>query len=431
MKKKITARVIQGLKPEAKPYQYHDTENPNFLVRIQPSGSASYYFMYRLPPKEGQDIGDRRKLLIGRVDDVSLSDARIKADDYRAMVRRGEYPGATESPKDATDIMTLERFIREVWSPSYQTKRKAHDQQLARLLSGFRPLLGLSLADLTTDHFEQHMVERSKTPLTRAKKKGKTKATILPSAATLNRCNATMRPVLEMARKRGLIPTNPLADVEKAREDKNRAIRAMTKEEEKAIEGVFTKRREDRVAEVAEINARRAAEGRKPIPAVPRFLDYLQPMFVISVESGIRRGEAFSLTWSDVDLKARKLTVRGEVAKSSQSRVVPLTTRAHAILSDWQAQGEGTGLVWPSRIGGDRLKNIDGAWRQLCKDAGITGLRWHDLRHTFGSRAALAGVPMVVLKALMGHSVITTTMRYAHSTEADARAAIALLEGGK
>jgi len=83
--------------------------------------------------------------------------------------------------------------------------------------------------------------------------------------------------------------------------------------------------------------------------------------------------------------------------------------------------------VWPSRIGGTRLKNVDGAWRQLCKDAGITGLRWHDLRHTFGSRAALAGMQMVVLKDAMGHSAISTTMRYSHVTEADVRAGFALL----
>lgn len=428
MEAKITARVLAALKPQGKPYQIHDTACVGFILRVQPTGAGSFYFMYRAP------TGERRKILIGKVSDWTLTEAREKAEEYRNAVARGGDPGAVaevEAQAAAVDVMTLERFIREVWSPTYQATRKAHDMQLTRLLSGFRPLLDLPIASLTREHFEKHRIERSKKPLARTNKKGKTKAKILPSAATLNRCNATMRPVLELARKRGLIDTNPLADVAKAKEDKNRAIRAMTKEEEKAIEAVFTKRREERVAEVAEINERRAGEGRKPIPAVPRFLDYLEPMLIVSVETGIRRGEAFTLEWADVDLEAGKLTVRGEVAKSSQSRVVPLTNRAAAVLSDWQAQGGADGLVFPSRIGGGPLKNIDGGWRQLCKDAGIVGLRWHDLRHTFGSRAALAGVPMVVLKALMGHSVITTTMRYAHTTEADARAAISLLEVGR
>lgn len=432
MQCKITVAIIDSLKAQGDPYEVRDTGINGLILRVQPTGRKTFYFEYR------NADGKRNRVKLGVYPALTFPKAQTKAKIEAGRVARGEDPAAIkreskakELPAVEADVMTLERFILEVWSPTYKITRKAHDQQLTRLLSGFKPLLDLPIASLTREHFERHRTERSKTPLARANKKGKTKAKILPSAATLNRCNATMRPVLEMARKRGLLAVNPLADVAKAKEDKNRAIRAMTKEEEKAIEAVFTKRREERVAEVAEINERRTAEGRRPVPAVPSFLDYLQPMFVLSVETGIRRGEAFSLTWEDVDLEARKLTVRGEVAKSSQSRVVPLTKRAHAILSDWQAQGEGAGLVWPSRIGGGVLKNIDGGWRELCKDAGITGLRWHDLRHTFGSRAALAGVPMVVLKALMGHSVITTTMRYAHSTEADAVAAIALLEGKK
>ena len=423
MEARITARVMAALKQQSKPYQIHDTACVGFIVRVQPTGAASYYFMYRAP------TGERRKILIGKAADWTLTQARDKSEEYRNAVARGGDPGAAvvEDTAAAAEVMTLERFIMEVWSPNYRMTHKAHDPQLQRILSGFRPLLDLPLASLTREHFEKHRIARSKKPLARAKGKGKTKAKLIPSAATLNRCNATLRPVLEMARKRGLIATNPLADVAKSKEDKNRAIRAMTDAEEKAIMAVFTKRREERRGEVAEINERRANEGRNPLPAPPKFLDYLQPMFVLSAETGIRRGEAFSLTWADVDLKAGKLTIRGEVAKSSQSRVVPLTPRAHAILSDWQAQGEDDGLVFPSRIGGGPLKNIDGGWRGLCKDAEIAGLRWHDLRHTFGSRAALAGVPMVVLKALMGHSAITTTMRYAHTTEADAFAAIALL----
>lgn len=426
MKLLITDAAVKALEPQDKPYEVRDEKAPGFLLRVQPSGVMTFYVEYRKPATDKQ--GWRRdRVKLGGYPVLNVPKARKKAEAMLAEIKLGADPAATR--RDAIqaddDVMTLERFIHEVWSPTYRVTRKAHDPQLKRLLSGFKPLLDIPLANLTREHFEKHRQDRMKVSIT---KKGEGK---IPSATTLNRCNATMRPVLEMARKRGLIATNPLADVAKAKEDKNMAIRAMTAEEEKAIEGVFTTRREARLAEVAEINARRATEGRRPIPAVPVFLDYLQPMFRLSVETGIRRGEAFSLEWSDIDLQGAKLTVRGEVAKSSQSRTIPLTTRAVAVMTDWKAQGTGEGLVFPSRIGGDRLKNIDGGWRELCKDAKVTGLRWHDLRHTFGSRAALAGVPMVVLKALMGHSVITTTMRYAHSTEADARAAIMLLENPK
>jgi len=428
MQCKMTVALINSLTAQEKPFEVRDTGINGLILRVQPTGRKTYYFEYR------NADGKRNRVKLGVHPALTLPRAQTKAKVEAGRVAEGEDPAAKRRegrvrPIDTDeDVMTLERFILEVWSPTYKITRKAHDPQLNRLLSGFRPLLDLPLASLTRDHFERHMIERSKKPLARTKKQGKTKAKILPSSATLNRCNATMRPVLEMARKQGLIAINPLADVAKAREDKNRAIRAMTMEEEKSFEQVFTKRREERLAEVAEINERRATEGRKSIPAVPRFLDSMEPMFVLSVETGIRRGEAFSLEWADVDLQARKLTVRGEVAKSSQSRVVPLTKRAQAILSDWREQSEGDGLVFPSRIGGGRLKNIDGAWRELCREANITKLRWHDLRHTFGTRAALAGVSMVVLKALMGHSAITTTERYTHTSDDAARQAIALME---
>jgi len=94
------------------------------------------------------------------------------------------------------------------------------------------PLLDLPIGSLTREHFEKHMANRAQKSIT---KEGKGK---LPGAATLNRCNATMRPVLEMARKRGLLAVNPLADVAKSKEDKNRAIRAMTDAEEKAFDSL-------------------------------------------------------------------------------------------------------------------------------------------------------------------------------------------------
>jgi integrase len=121
-----------------------------------------------------------------------------------------------------------------------------------------------------------------------------------------------------------------------------------------------------------------------------------------------------------VDFVARTINVRGENAKSSQSRPVPLSPRAESTLQAWRKQVRGQGRVFP-RATPDALK---GQWARLLADAKITGLRWHDLRHTFGSRTALAGASIEVLKKLMGHSSITTTSRYLHSDMEDARRAI-------
>jgi integrase len=62
-----------------------------------------------------------------------------------------------------------------------------------------------------------------------------------------------------------------------------------------------------------------------------------------------------------------------------------------------------------------------------CREAGITDFRFHDLRHTFGTRLADAGVDVVKIKELMGHASIVTTMRYIHATDQGKRGAIVVL----
>lgn len=59
--------------------------------------------------------------------------------------------------------------------------------------------------------------------------------------------------------------------------------------------------------------------------------------------------------------------------------------------------------------------------------AGLTGITWHTLRHTFASRLTRSGVDLVPVKELLGHSTINTTMRYAHSNHETKARAVAQL----
>jgi integrase len=75
------------------------------------------------------------------------------------------------------------------------------------------------------------------------------------------------------------------------------------------------------------------------------------------------------------------------------------------------------------------LNNIDRGHHKAVRDAGIEpDFRLYDFRHTFGSRSAMAGVDLATLKELMGHSSITTTMRYVHPTPEHKRRAMEKLE---
>jgi site-specific recombinase XerD len=63
-----------------------------------------------------------------------------------------------------------------------------------------------------------------------------------------------------------------------------------------------------------------------------------------------------------------------------------------------------------------------------CKKAGIEGVKWHTLRHTFASRLLSRGVDIVTVQQLLGHSTVTVTMRYTHTNLDSKRAAVAKLE---
>jgi integrase len=66
---------------------------------------------------------------------------------------------------------------------------------------------------------------------------------------------------------------------------------------------------------------------------------------------------------------------------------------------------------------GTRYTDIKKSFSAACREAGITNFTFHDLRHTFGTRLADAGVDVVKIKELMGHASIVTTMRYIHATD--------------
>lgn len=341
--------------------------------------------------------------------------ARKLAEAKLAEVALGGDPQAEKKAARAAEkALTLRGFIDGPYRSWAETNLKSYRQTMTRLLSGFEALLDRELSDLCTFDFEKNRQARLKsTP----KSKGKRNP---PKPATINRDQAHLRAALTKAVTWGYMDNNPLVGITKAREDRNAKIRALTQEEEAVILAEFEARRDDLITRIAE----QAYDGKRDLPKPPHFLTFLEPMFLLSLDTGIRRGEAFGLRWPDIDLKERTLTVRGEGAKSSQSRVIPLSARAMAVLKEWRKQEGKTGPVFPGATK-DALK---GQWTRLLRDTEVTGLRWHDLRHTFGSRCAVAGVPVSVIQRLMGHSSITTTSRYLHATGEDARRGIELLE---
>ena len=148
---------------------------------------------------------------------------------------------------------------------------------------------------------------------------------------------------------------------------------------------------------------------------------FLSPLVVLALNTGMRRGEILTLEWSRVDLNQR--TIRIINAKSAAGdRDIPMNATVHSLLSEL-ARGATSPLVFPSnRKQGESLFDLKKGFKKAVQLAGIQHIRFHDTRHTFATRLVRAGVDIVSVQHLLGHSKITMTARYAHSL-ADAKMA--------
>ena len=101
---------------------------------------------------------------------------------------------------------------------------------------------------------------------------------------------------------------------------------------------------------------------------------------------------------------------------------VPLSAPARELLAGIHAQTSGR-VLFPGRGGNDVQTDLKRFWATVCKQAGIHGVRLHDLRHSYASYLASSGLSLPVIGALLGHSSPITTQRYAHLLDDPLRAA--------
>jgi integrase len=120
------------------------------------------------------------------------------------------------------------------------------------------------------------------------------------------------------------------------------------------------------------------------------------------------------MKWEHLDLGAGTWSKPPTSTKQDRYHSVPLSAPARALLAEIEKQ-TGTGkFVFPSDSRTGHVVNIGRAWRRLLKAAGVTGLRIHDLRHSYASKLVSAGHSLPLIGALLGHSSVAMTERYAH-----------------
>ncbi len=399
MRQKLNRTTIRNLTTKPERYEVSDVDMPALRLRITPNGIKTFILRYR------NAAGAMKVFTIGRFGELTPEQAREIAGRKLAEVKLGQDPAAEKqavrAEAERKQYATLGGFLDLKYAPWVKAHRKTGDGLVARITSCFADFLLRELPDINAWVIEKWRKERLESGI---------------KIGTVNRDISSLKACMSRAVEWGVIDKHPLVAVKPKREDRSGVVRYLDPCEEGRLRDALNARDREIREGRERGNAWRAERGQDPMPALGRYADHLTPMVLVSINTGLRRGELFNLVWSDIALTAPipSLTVRGEGAKSATTRHVPLNPEAVAVLTTWlEQQANKTGLVFKN-ADGERFNNTKRSWASLLADARIESFRWHDMRHHFASRLVMAGVDLNTVRELLGHSDLKMTLRYAH-----------------
>lgn len=334
------------------------------------------------------------------------TDAEALADGWRTAIREGTFRRRLEVACDAPavtaapELMTLERFGRTYSERLGKPVGSNFDGCFKRLTAfvadgtsvtyGGRPLTAITQDDLEVFFSD-------------LRAKGF-------AASTRNKYVQTVTALFRWAMKKGYLARNPAIDSDALKREKHaQRHRRLEPDEEAAL--------------------------------LKQAGPYLQRLIIAALETGCRRGELLTLTWREVNLDRREMTIRAERTKTKTGRVIPISGRLKAILE--MANTDPTGKEFGpeahvfGNVTGQQIKDIKKAWETcVLKAHGHTptwtrenalsaasrealraaDLTFHDLRHEAGSRLLEAGWPLHNVAHMLGHANIAQTSTYLNAT---------------
>src|SRR6185312_7883089 len=396
---KLSQQSVERARPKATPYRLWDSRVPGLFLRVQPSGIKSWNVQWSRQSSKA----------LGKYPGITLEAARVKA---RAMLAEADKDGApaTVVERRKRGALTLGGFIndgdkdRESYAGHVLATHKSGAATLAQLKRHFGYLYNKPLASITPKVFDKYRAERMR-------------AEVAP--ATINRELDCLKAVLGQAKEWELLEFNPLAGVKRIKRGIEERTRHLSADEDVRLRKALAQRETQAREQRKSYNAWRAQRGIEPLPVIKGYSDHLMPLALLALNTGLRRGELLALTWADIDMDAKQLTVRAATAKSGKSRHVPLNSEALAVLKQWQRQ-HSEGRLFKSKLSTH-------TWPRLMETAAIENFRFHDLRHTFASRLVMNGVDLNTVRELLGHADITMTLRYAHLAPEHKAAAVKLV----
>lgn len=391
--KKTIAETARARDRPVKPYEVRAVSPQGLLVRVQPSGRRTYYL----------SVTKNKRVRIGPADVLTLKKAEERA---KAILL--DPSSATAKTRGG---ITLREYLDAVYEEHAKATTKTGAATVKRIRALWSTLLDKRMSDIASEDVDKIRKKRIAEGA---------------SAGTVNRDVFPLRGVLTHWAKQTGVAVHPLRGLEPFKVDADEVVRYLEPAEEKRLRAALAVRDKKMIAARASANAWRVARDRDPLPELSGYADYLHPMVLLSLNTGLRQGETFSLTWGDVDFHHKNVTVRASKAKGRRTRVVPANAEAMSVLKAIKPKDAAlTDLVFPSRVTGTRLNNIKRAWGEVAKTAKLpTDFTWHGLRHSFATALIDKGVSLYEIKELLGHANIRTTEVYAKNKATALRAAV-------
>jgi integrase len=354
-----------------------DSSVAGFGARVTAAGARAFVLEYRTR------AGRKRRYTIGSFPDWTTTGARERAKQLKQQIDMGGDPLADiEAEREAPTVAELiTRFEKEHLPRKRDSTRLDYGRMIKNHIS---PFFGkhTKVADVTFADIER--LHRK-----------------ITAAGYPYRANAVVRIASKMfalSIRWTMRADNPCKGIEKNKE--------------------YERRRYLKPEELARLIEALAAHPNQQAANAIRLL----------LLTGARRGEILGMKWADVDLGDALWSKLPSSTKQKEFHESPLSGPARQLLAEIREALIAKHRQLPEFVfpgGGDaaHVVNIKGAWRSICKAAGITGLRIHDLRHSFASELVSGGSSLALIGALLGHASPETTKRYAHLYRDPLRAA--------
>jgi len=389
MIKRLNKTNVGDLEAQNKRYKCWDDKAKNV---------KTYAVYYR---HNGRDceytIGKHGKLTPDQARETAKKKLGKVADGVDVQAEKKAKAAKSKSKK----LETLGGFIKNKYKDWVITNRKTGHEIITSLSRDFEHLFTRNMSDITAWDIQKWSTEKLKQGL---------------KPATINRRVVTLKAVLSKAVEWDVISKHPLTKVKPLKVDQKSRVRFLSDAEETRLLNALDSREQRIRQQRINANGWRELRGYEPHKDLSKvtFADYLKPMVLLALNTGMRRGEIFDLTWKNVDLKNRTITIEGFAAKSGSTRHVPLNKTSLGMLIAWANQTSSEGLVFKSPVTKRRFTTIKKAWKELCKEAKIADFRLHDCRHHFASKLVMSGIDLNTVRELLGHSELAMTLRYSH-----------------